>query len=128
MFSFIQDKILEMRIDFTKPSINEKDSVVRKQEMKIDLLKSCMRFLIVMVENNEDTDTMVHILNHIESEKMLKLLYRIYRDRIRIVQKKLVLEQLCPGKISKDHLRCNHSVCSGDYITDYDRYLFDIGF
>lgn len=65
LFSFLQDKILEMRMNFKKPSLEESSIVVQKQENKIDLLMSCVRFLIVMVQGNSDLNNLVHVLNHI---------------------------------------------------------------
>lgn len=82
LFSFIQDKIIDLRIDFKKPTIDSKEAITRKTEVKIDLLQSCMKFIIVMVENNHDKEAMIHILRYIDTEKMIKLLYRIYKERI----------------------------------------------
>lgn len=38
---------------------------------------------MVMVEGNTNADNLIHIINHIECEKMMYLLYKIYTERIK---------------------------------------------
>ncbi|KAL4446650.1 hypothetical protein ABPG74_005588 [Tetrahymena malaccensis] len=128
LFSFLQDKILDMKIDFTKPNIYEDQKVVAKQENKINMLISSIKFLITMVQGNRSPENLIHIVNHIECDKLLYLMYKIYKERLKPIQKNLILEIQCPSKANRKHIKCNDSVCYKQYITDFDNYLYEIGF
>lgn len=126
---FIQEKVIGMRISFKKPHIYESRPLVARQENKIDLLRSTVKFLIAMVQGNNDKSNLMYVIKHIDCEKMMRFLHKIYTERLKDIQRSLVLELVCPGgKKSRFHSNCNQSVCEKGMCTAYDRILNEIGF
>lgn len=101
-----------MKIDFSRPTHSTNPNIVEKQEAKVDLLQSCLRFLIQMAEGSaSNTAGLENILDSLNGENILRLMFKIYKERIRNIQRELVLEIACGGKNQSGHSDCTNSLC-----------------